>query len=222
MKRNAIITLASILSVCAVAGTGFASWVITGNVEANPLDGSFTVETVTDNHHEMTADFKAGQGVIHYGKPADQTVINGVTDPWFTFDAETKDEVLTAAFTVTVTNYTAAPVDIVTGTVAAYKGDSLQEGFFDEDKSYVPAPVVKIDTYAPVENETNKWTANGTVTFKWGTTVGGQEQLNPYVYWNGQVGTSANKTLAANAINGLVNKLKGITYKLTLKFVNNN
>lgn len=219
MKRNAIITLASILSVCAVAGTGFASWVITGNVEANPLDGSFTVETVTDNHHEMTAVFKEGQGVIHYGKPADQTVIDGVINPWFTFDDKTKNEVLTAAFTVTVTNYTADPVDIVTGTVAAMKGTETVTDFFSDE--YVPTPVVEIGAFSQVE-QTTTYTADGTVTFSWGTAVGGTEKKNPYVYWNSLEGSSENKTSAATAINGLVKKLEGITYKLTLKFVNNN
>ena len=53
MKRKTLTLTLSILACLALIGVGFASWIISANTSTK-AEGSFIVDTVTDNRLEAT------------------------------------------------------------------------------------------------------------------------------------------------------------------------
>lgn len=99
MKSKLTISIASILSVLALVGVGFAAWVIINPNVNKEVGSTITAETVTDKSYTLEAAFAADEKIV-FGAP--ETMNN--SNAWFTADDKTAKEDLTAKLTLTL-NY---------------------------------------------------------------------------------------------------------------------
>lgn len=100
-KTKLTIAVASVLSVVALAGTGYAGWVLSHNVEGS-AKGNMTAYGVADktvNLSEIT--FKDGKDAIVWGKAAK---VSGVEGTWFGYTDDVADEFFTPVLSFTITN----------------------------------------------------------------------------------------------------------------------
>lgn len=97
MKSKLTITIASILSVLVLVGVGFAAWVIINPSVNKEAESSITAEGVTDKSYTLEAAFAADEKIV-FGAP--ETMDNAKA--WFTAEAGTKTEDLTAKLTLTL------------------------------------------------------------------------------------------------------------------------
>ena len=131
MKSKLTITIASILSVLVLVGVGFAAWVII-NPNVNKEAGStITAEGVTDKSYTLDAAFAADEKIV-FGAP--ETMDNAKA--WFTAEAGTQTEDLTAKLTLTLKykDWSVVPTEFsvtmktMKGEVADTVFDSLRDG----------------------------------------------------------------------------------------------
>lgn len=211
MKRKTLTLTLSILACLALIGVGFASWIISANTSTT-AQGSFIVDTVTDNRLEATGRWititkDSGENEVvtsddnsakvSFGAPATMDK----TDAWLTNDKKGTTEKLTVVYELTVKTKGGEFVsnlsgDEITGTVSC------------SDETYDPKYVA-----LPTLTVTNK--GNGIyylqLDFDWGTDFGGK---NPYVYYNEKEYSDA---LAEEAFN----KLDAIKALNNIKFTFN-
>ena len=97
MKSKLTITIASILSVLVLVGVGFAAWVIINPSVNKEAESTITAEGVTDKSYTLDAAFAADEKIV-FGAP--KTMDNAKA--WFTAEAGTETEDLTAKLTLTL------------------------------------------------------------------------------------------------------------------------
>ena len=216
MKRKTLTLTLSILACLALIGVGFASWIISANTSTT-AQGSFIVDTVTDNRLEATGRWititkDSGENEVvtsddnsakvSFGAPATMDKTNA----WLTNDKKGTTEKLTVVYKLTVKTKGGEFVsnlsgDEITGTVSC------------SDETYDPKYVA-----LPTLTVTNK--GNGIyylqLDFDWGTDFGGK---NPYVYYNEKVYSDA---LAEEAFNklGAIKALNNITFTFNISVEN--
>lgn len=216
MKRKTLTLTLSILACLALIGVGFASWIISANTSTT-AQGSFIVDTVTDNRLEATGRWititkDSGENEVvtsddnsakvSFGAPATMDKTNA----WLTNDKKGTTEKLTVVYELTVKTKGEEFVsnlsgDEITGTVSC------------SDETYDPKYVA-----LPTLTVTNK--GNGIyylqLDFDWGTDFGGK---NPYVYYNEKVYSDA---LAEEAFNKLdaIKALNNITFTFNISVEN--
>lgn len=216
MKRKTLTLTLSILACLALIGVGFASWIISANTSTT-AQGSFIVDTVTDNRLEATGRWititkDSGENEVvtsddnsakvSFGAPATMDK----PDAWLTNDKNGTTEKLTVVYELTVKTKGGEFVsnlsgDEITGTVSC------------SDETYDPKYVA-----LPTLTVTNK--ENGIyylqLDFDWGTDFGGK---NPYVYYNEKEYSDA---LAEEAFNKLdaIKALNNITFTFNISVEN--
>ena len=155
MKRKTLTLTLSILACLALIGVGFAAWIISAEVSADPAEGSFIVDTVTDKSYKVEGAWLNSQSEITFGAPA---TMEG--NPWLTNDSKDKKENLTVTYQLTV----------------KYGDNTPATGIKDKIITTVSAPA----TSAKVEETTTPGVYNITVTYQWGEHFG---KVNPYTYY---------------------------------------
>lgn len=216
MKRKTLTLTLSILACLALIGVGFASWIISADTSTT-AQGSFIVDTVTDNRLEATGRWititkDSGENEVvttddnsakvSFGAPATMDK----PDAWLTNDKKGTTEKLTVVYELTVKTKGGEFVsnlsgDEITGTVSC------------NDETYDPKYVA-----LPTLTVTNK--GNGIyylqLDFDWGTDFGGK---NPYVYYNEKDYSDA---LAGEAFNKLdaIKALNNITFTFNISVEN--
>lgn len=215
MKRKTLTLTLSILACLALIGVGFASWIISANTSTT-AQGSFIVDTVTDNRLEATGRWititkDSGENEVvtsddnsakvSFGAPATMDK----TDAWLTNDKKGTTEKLTVVYELTVKTKGEEFVsnlsgDEITGTVSC------------SDETYDPKYVA-----LPTLTVTNK--GNGIyylqLDFAWGTDFGGK---NPYVYYNEKTYSDALAEEAFNKLDAIkaLNNIK-FTFNISVK-----
>lgn len=171
MKRKTLTLTLSILACLALIGVGFAAWIISAEVSADPAEGSFIVDTVTDKSYEVEGAWLNSQSEITFGAPA---TMEG--NPWLTNDSKDKKENLTVTYQLTVKYGDNTPAtgikDKIITTVSA-----------PADPNYTAAVnggLIIAPTSAKVEETTTPGVYNITVTYQWGEHFG---KVNPYTYY---------------------------------------
>jgi len=216
-KKNRIVaSLVSLGSVLALAGAGYAAWVIAGSNQTDNSQGA-TVEAyaVTDKRIALTVTPATNGGeTIVFGKVTD----SNITNPWLLAESGVKDESLSYSFTATVTN-----PDYCKDVTASIAIDSANSEAWNNavTPGYVAAlaqPTVTKDT-----SNTDKtkviYTISG--TFGWGEHF---NKENPYKYYNSKTSTgliSQEKTTTyaddASTALGVIAELDKIHFTLTVK-----
>lgn len=216
MKRKTLTLTLSILACLALIGVGFASWIISADTSTT-AQGSFIVDTVTDNRLEATGRWititkDSGENEVvtsddnsakvSFGAPATMDK----KDAWLTNDKNGTTEKLTVVYELTVKTKVKEFVsnladDAITGIVEC-NNDAY-------NANYVALPTLTV---------TNK--GNGIyylqLDFNWGTDFGGK---NPYVYYNEKKYSDA---LAEEAFNKLdaIKALNNIEFTFNISVKN--
>lgn len=174
MKRKTLTLTLSILACLALIGVGFASWVISAEVSANPAEGSFIVDTVTDKSYKVEGAWLDNQSKITFGAPA---TMSGVENAWLTNNSEDKKENLTVTYKLTVTYGDNTPAtgikDKIITTVSAPADPNYTAAV---EGGLIIAPTNATVVEAPEGN--GKY--NITVTYQWGEHF---DNVNPYTYY---------------------------------------
>lgn len=205
-KRKGILMACAILGSAAIVSTGFAAWVVTIN-ETETAQGSIQVDEVQDKTHLI--EVKNEDLDVYFGKTT-----KTATYSWLVNNAD-KDQDLTASFTVEVTNYTTANLDVSISTPEAFKAER-------NGKRLLKDPVINLskETLDPV-GDTTTGTVNVTITFDWGEYFNGQNPINFYNAIEKPAETIFHGTYsyAQDAVETLkiIEKLKSLEYTVTLE-----
>lgn len=175
MKRKTLTLTLSILACLALIGVGFASWIISADTSAKPAEGSFIVDTVTDESYNVEGVWSGNQSKITFGAPA---TMNNTEKTWLTNDSTDKKENLTVTYQLTVTYGGTTPAtgiaNKITAVVTAPENESYTAAV---NGGLIIAPTNATVEEAPEGN--GKY--NITVTYQWGEHFG---KVNPYTYYN--------------------------------------
>lgn len=175
MKRRTLTLMICLLSVLSLVSVGFASWIITAN-DTEDVTGNIQIETVTDNRVfivESTTDagIKASNNIV-FGAP--ETMSDG--DAWFTAEAGTQKEALSATITFKVVD---ANDDVVDADKVTVNASIELDGGKSFDDLVTDGYIEAAPTVTPVRGSDGVYTI--TVTLNWGTKWGKE---NPYNYYN--------------------------------------
>ena len=209
MKTKTKITVAvvNVLSVVALAGTGYAGWVISKNADGEK-EGSIQVYDVTDK--TVTLDNIAltnKKDKIIWGKATEnaKTEVNGKTI-WFNDTSDNMDvEFFTPDVTFDVKNNSTsdttkpnitATIEVLDNTTTMPDGKSGAYRYCLEN-NYITGPTAATSTGITINNETvltpktgkdNEFTGQFSVQsklFGWGSHFAdGEKNVNPYIFYN--------------------------------------
>ena len=239
-KKSGLMGAVIALSCASLVSVGFASWVISQG-DTKTVNGSFDVETVNDNRHEITIS-NLQNAVIKYGAPTEAEINTYLTNHpavtgdklWLTSDAY-GFESLIVTFNVSVTNVDSdfAPAADMTWTVQA--GTLVESVFTPEEGNsagYAKCNAANLVAALPTVShdgdfsfsalalsevkDNGKYDATFTVRvmFDWGTAFG---STNPYYYYNdGTKTAAANGNDAQSKLSALEADLDGVQYRLTV------
>lgn len=210
-KRKIIISAVSVGAVFALAGVGYAAWVIAGsNQSDNSQKANVEAYTVTDKRIGLSV--VANDNTVIFGKPS--TTDASISSPWLTAESDVKDEDLTFSFTATVKN--AKYCSGVTASIAV--ADKSKTVWNDAvTNGYVATPEVSVGTAAAQDDGSATYSITG--TFAWGTHF---ERENPYTYYNGKTMSdkvgATDSTYADDAVAalGAIYKLNSASFVLTV------
>mgnify|MGYP006956012402 CR=1 FL=1 len=201
-KTKLTIAVASVLSVAALAGTGYAGWVLSHNVE-DKATGNMTAYGVADKTVKLSKitfkdtdnDGKANDSIV-WGKAAKAADVKGT---WFGYTSDVEDEFFTPVLEFTITNGddekdTATPVFekatiTVTDTQAGDYAACLKAGLISGPAVGV-ATNIKVPTGTNVKNvfsyEMSLVDEHGAAFFGWGTYFKGSDgnPTNPINFYN--------------------------------------
>ena len=208
-KRKIIISAVSVGAVFALAGVGYAAWVIAGsNQSDNSQKANVEAYTVTDKRIGLSV--VTNDNAVVFGKPE----TTDISTAWLTAESDVKDEDLTFSFTATVKNAkycsgVTAKLDVAETNSTDWKNAV--------DNGYVVAPTITVGTAASQADGSATYAITG--TFAWGKHF---ESNNPYTYYNGKtmsdkVGTT-DSTYADDAVAalGAIYKLNSASFVLTV------
>lgn len=174
MKRKTLTLTLSILACLALIGVGFASWIISAEVSATPVEGSFIVDTVTDKSYKVEGAWLNSQSKITFGAPDTMNAEN----PWLTNDSEGKTENLTVTYQLTVTYGDEKPATGIANKITALVTAPENANY----TAAVNGKLIIAPTNATVEEASEgNGKYNITVTYQWGEHFG---KVNPYTYYN--------------------------------------
>ena len=229
-KTKLTVAIASVLSVVALAGTGYAGWVISKQVSKDTT-GNVQVYDVVD-HGVTRSDlkFEDGKNNIIWGKPADYTT---KASDWLTPGDDVAVEYLHPVVTFTVENNDHTLTDakykpnvtakiVVNDTNGGY-ANALNGGYIEGYA--VDAKGITIDSKDIVVTQNadpdHGYQYNCSLTlskFNWGSHF--ENNQNPYTYYNGKTLTTQDEidhkfADAKTALEAIAN-LKGVTFKVTI------
>ena len=226
-KTKLTVAIASVLSVVALAGTGYAGWVISKKVSKDTT-GNVEVYDVVD-HGVTRGDlaFQGGKNTIIWGKPADYKSKDPDTD-WLTPGDDVKVEYLNPVVTFTVENNDHSLTDakykpnvtakiVVNDTNSGY-ANAVSQKYIE---GYEIADSIEAQDIVVEQDDTNRYKYNCRLTlskFNWGTHFDNHQ--NPYTYYNGKALTTQDEIDhefddAKTALEAIAN-LKGVTFKVTI------
>lgn len=230
-KTKLTIAVASVLSVAALAGTGYAGWVISKKVTKDTT-GNVEVYDVVD--HGVTRSnlaFEDDKNTIIWGKPADYASKDPDTD-WLTPGDDVKVEYLNPVVTFTVENNdhsltgdkykpnVTAKIVVKDNTNGGY-AYALSEKYIDGYAVETDGVTIDSQDIVVTQNATNGYKYDCSLKlskFNWGSHFGNNQ--NPYTYYNGR--TFANQgeidkefADAKTALEAIAN-LKGVTFQVTI------
>lgn len=192
MKKTKLITMAvSFLLTVGMIGAGFASWIISADVEEN-VDTSVKVETVVDTRVALTVN--SDNASVYFGVPETMNSENA----WLTASSDAKKQDLSSKVVCTVNNNKAlvdagfTHVEIVASIIISKA--SLTNVFDLSKMTYIALPsnydksdennYIKEQTIQiPLVNDgsTEKVNSDVEFTFGWGGSFSGS---NPYAFFN--------------------------------------
>lgn len=219
MKRKTLTLAISVFALLAIISVGFASWVITRQDQTAPVEGSITVDNVTDNNlgisYEWVTDINGntkleGNPQIVFGKPASQDDISSAIAEWLS--PSDKTENLHAYLKISVANTAKLDSKTVTISFKAVKTVDQQETEIASNEYFTlpdATQVVNFDGKASIVVD---------LAFAWGQKFGKVNPLNVAAPWTGSY-TPSNADLANAALSGLYDALNGVTYKVTITAV---
>lgn len=227
-KTKLTVAIASVLSVVALAGTGYAGWVISKKVSKDTT-GNVEVYDVVD-HGVTRSDlaFQGNKNTIIWGKPADYKSKDPDTD-WLTPGDDVKVEYLNPVVTFTVENNDHTLTDakykpnvtakiVVNDNTNRGYANALSENYIE---GYAIADSIEAKDIDVQQDDTNGYKYNYLLTlskFKWGSHFGNNQ--NPYTYYNG-LKLGSQETIdsefddAKTALAAIAN-LKGVTFTVTI------
>lgn len=229
-KTKLTVAIASVLSVVALAGTGYAGWVISKKVSKDTT-GNVQVYDVVD--HGVTRndlEFEGRKNNIIWGKP-DGYVQNA--KDWLTPGDDVQVEYLNPVVTFTVENNDHTLTDakykpnvtakiVVNDTNGGY-ANALNGGYIEGYK--VDARGIEIDSKDIVVTQNadpdHGYQYNCSLKlskFNWGSHF--ENNQNPYTYYNGKTLATQEEidhefNDAKTALEAIAN-LKGVTFKVTI------
>ena len=191
MKTKTKITVAvvSVLSVVALAGTGYAGWVISQE-KTDSKDGNVEVYNVTNNGVGITlGEFTGSKNSIIWGKPATDT--SSITSPWLKADNR-QEEFFEPELSFTVFNQTTTDdtKPVVTAKLTITAGIQALTTCATGNLVSVPENVetgVEIKLSEPTHAEKpNEFTYKAKVSgFGWGNHFAvNAVNKNPFVFYN--------------------------------------
>lgn len=233
MKTKTKITVAvvSVLSVVALAGTGYAGWVIS-NTKEGVGNGNVVVYDVTDNSIELTLQ-ENYDGKVIWGKAQ-----NTAENDWFGYDG-VDDESFNPQITFKVKNlkpiYTAEPQVHATLEVVAHGNALTSYNECRKDGILIVAPEANasvninagITKTADQKDKSDSFnytldlqSVKGTNLFGWGSYFNG----NPVNFYNAHAagdslsnqGTTTTYFEDAKEKMGKISQLNGITFKISI------
>lgn len=241
-KTKLTVAIASVLSVVALAGTGYAGWVLSHNVEGS-ANGNMMAYGVADKTVALSKlTFKDSKNTIMWGKTAKAS---GVTGTWFGYTTDVEDEFFTPVLSFTITNQgdesdTSTPVfEIATITVTDTTAGDYQKCL---DAHLIKGPAAKTPTNIMhptgthdknvFSYERNLVNEDGSAIFGWGDYFKVTDGIptNPINFYNskkaGDTTSDASKTGEekktikwyedANEKMGRIEKLKDVTFVINL------
>ena len=187
MKRKNILLAASLFGSVAIVSTGFAAWVITGNA-TDTAQGSVIVDTVDDQRYSFSASV-AEDEKIQFGAPSG--TYENPSGAWLTSNNAVVDD-LTAV--VNITNFKQG------GETTSITQDNLAATLSIKDSENSGNSVTLTNllntlveqnylSYSFVIASTGTGTGTVTLSFQWGTALGGESRQNPLVYFNSTYAT---------------------------------
>ena len=195
-KTKLTIAVASVLSVVALAGTGYAGWVLSHNVEGS-AKGNMTAYGVADKTVSLSPiTFKDSKDAIVWGKVAKAS---GIPGTWFGYTKDVDDEFFTPVLSFTITNQgeesdISTPVfDKATITVTDTTAKDYQKCL---DANLIKGPAVNIPTNIKHPTGTNNKNVfayerslvdeNDSAFFGWGDYFKGTDgnPTNPINFYN--------------------------------------
>ena len=226
-KTKLTVAIASVLSVVALAGTGYAGWVISKKVTKDTT-GNVEVYDVVD-HGVTRSDlaFQDKKDTIIWGKPAGYASKDPDTD-WLTPGDDVKVEYLNPVVTFTVENNDHTLTDakykpnvtakiVVNDTHGGY-ANALSNNYIE---GYAIADSIEAKDIDVQQDDINGYKYNCSLTlskFNWGSHFGNNQ--NPYTYYNGlQLGSQETIDSAfddAKTALAAIANLKGVTFKVTI------
>ena len=231
-KTKLTVAIASVLSVVALAGTGYAGWVISKKVSKDTT-GNVEVYDVVD-HGVTRSDlaFQGNKNTIIWGKPADYESKDPDTD-WLTPGDDVKVEYLNPVVTFTVENNDHSLTDakykpnvtakiVVNDTNGGYAnaiGGGYIEGYTVDAKGITIDPQDIVVTQNADPNHGYQYNCSLTLSkFNWGSHF--ENNQNPYTYYNGKTLKTQDEidyafNDAKTALEAIAN-LKGVTFTVTI------
>ncbi|MCI6508161.1 MAG: hypothetical protein MR465_01165 [Bacilli bacterium] len=224
MKRKTLTLAISVFALLAIISVGFASWVITRPLQADPVAGSINVDPVTDLNVTISTQWVADAAgsseltdapIIRFGNkkdtPADYWLYN-----------TSGEENLTAYLRVDVTfsdKEVLKNKKIVAHFKAVAAGDANVQNYTNAIQTgYISGPTHDTDindtvfaiTYDDLNSASGrKYSEILTINFNWGETIFSGK--NPVDKWKDVSQANAAQT----ALNELYEKLNGISYEIS-------
>lgn len=229
-KNKLTIAVASVLSVVALAGTGYAGWVISKDASKD-TQGNVTVYDVTDKTVTITElKLVENKNNIIWGKATEADKITlSPNQSWFNDSSDRRDEFFTPEVSFKVKNNSerdsAKPT--ITATIEV-KDNEVERADHSKgayayclSKNYITGPAAGVKTEITIPTDTNFLTADslntnefsGTLSvqselFGWGShfetgSEGAKKNVNPYIFYNShdyQAEISASKTYYDDAL----------------------
>lgn len=229
-KTKLTVAIASVLSVAALAGTGYAGWVISKQVSKDTT-GNVQVYDVVD-HGVTRSDlkFKDDKNSIVWGKPANYATKDSdwltpgddvqveYLNPVVTFTVENNDHTLTDA--KYKPNVTAKIVvnDTNGGYANAIEGGYIEGYAVDAKGITIDSQDIVVTQNADPDHGYQYDCSLKLSKFNWGSHFGNNQ--NPYTYYNGKTLTTQDEidhefTDAKTALEAIAN-LNGVTFKVTI------
>lgn len=221
MKRKTLTLAISVFALLAIISVGFASWVITRPLEAEPVAGSIQVDEVTDLKISIETKWVDEKGadatpdpVIKFGNKS------GAQPTDWLYNNSLGEQNLKAYLQVTVKfsdkevlkgKKIVAHFEAVAASgsdVQTYK-DAISQGYIKGTNHDSDIEGFEI-TYDDLSTVTDGvYTETLTISFDWGVAKFGG--VHPTKKWTSVSDADAAKT----TLNELYNKLKGISYKVS-------
>lgn len=228
-KTKLTIAVASVLSVVALAGTGYAGWVISKKVSKDTTGNVQVYDVVDHGVTRIDLKFQENKNNIIWGKPSNYTtnasdwltpgddVAVEYLNPVVTFIVENNDHTLTdIKYKPSVT----ATITIIDNSDQGYQ-TALTAGYIDGYEINSKGVAIDANDIVVNQNNTNKYSYDCTLTlsaFKWGNYFEGN--VNPYTFYNSKTLTDQNAIDAAysDAKTALeaISKLKDVSFKVTI------